>query len=178
MDFARNLANRILGAVGLGRLKVVDDTGVQQRAQVQIRAGGPDGVEEIVDGVPRVGDYGFAYCPPDGSEAVVLFVGGRRSTGLIIGTGHRGSRPTGLKPGEAMLYNGLTGAFVRMSEDGKIRSKGDWLHDGDFSATGDIGDHSDDGKGQTMLASRETFNDHTHPEGTPNTGVPNQQEPE
>lgn len=173
----RDLLDRIRRLVGVGRLAVVDDSGAQQKAQVQIGAGGPDGVAEIIDGTPRLGEYGLAYCPPDGSEAVVIFLGGKRSNGVIVATGHRASRPKDLKPGEVQLYNGLTGAFVKMCQDGKIRSQGEWIHTGNFSATGDVLDHCADGHGQTMLASRQTFNGHTHPHGTPNTGAANQQEP-
>lgn len=135
----KRLAQRLLQVVGVAHLRVVDDSGDQQTAQLQIMAGGPEGIEEIIDKTPRLGAYGFAYCPPDGSEAIVLFVGGRRSAGVIVATGHRATRPKGLKPGEAMLYNGLTGDFVKLGEDGKIRSQsGDWVHTGDQHVSGTV----------------------------------------
>jgi len=122
---------------GVAALHVIDDTGDQQLAQVHFGAGGPDLLEEIIDKVPRCGEYGLAYCPPDGSEAVTIFLGGRRSSGVIIATGHKATRPKGLKPGEAMLYNGLAATFVKMSQDGKIRSTAtDWIHTGDQHLTG------------------------------------------
>lgn len=166
----QRLAKRILRTIGVGRLQLVDDSGAQQKAQVHINAGGPEGIEEVLDGIPRVGDYGFAYCPPDGSEAIVLFLGGRRSMGAIIATGHRASRPKGLKPGEAMLYNGLTGAFVKMCEDGAIRSHGPWIHDGtlhttdNISSEKDVTDHTAPAGtgGVSMKKHRDAFNAHNH----------------
>jgi hypothetical protein len=85
--------------------------------------------------VPRLGDYGFAYCPPDGSEAIVGLprrpaLGGWSSPPA---TARRGPRAS--EPGEAMLFNAITGDFVKMCADGKIRSQGDWIHDGDGDQT-------------------------------------------
>jgi phage gp45-like len=174
---ARRLGGRLLRLIGVGRLSVIDDAGDQQRAQVNIGAQGDSDLEEVIDHAPRLGDYGVAYRPPDGSEALMLFLGGRRSTAMILATGHRATRVKNLQPGEVQIYNGLTGKFVKFCADGKIRSSGDWIHTGNFQATGDILDHSDDGKGQTMEASRANFDIHTHATGGPNTGVPNQQEP-
>lgn len=134
---AHRLADRLVRLVGFGALKVVDDTGDQQRAQVTINAGGPDGVQEVIDHAVRLGEYGFNSCPPEGSEAVILFLGGRRSIGVIIATGYRAARPKGLKPGEAMVFNAVTGDFIELSEDGKIRSQTvDWIHDGDQHVSG------------------------------------------
>lgn len=159
-DIAR-LQSRVLRLVGLGKIRAVDDSGSQQRVQVNINPGGPRELEEVIDGVPRLGHYGFAYCPPDGAEVVVLFVGGARSVGVAIATGHRETRPKDLEPGEAMLFNSLTDAWVRMCADGKIRSKGDWLHDGGFSATGDILDNSA-ANAATMKVHRDAYNAHKH----------------
>lgn len=166
----RQLQLRLLNFVGVAHLHAIDDSGDQQVAQMQIRAGGPEGVEEVIDKAERLAHYGFAYCPPDGSEAVVLFVGGRRSSGIIIADGHKASRLKDLKPGEAALYNGLTGAFVKMCQDGKIRSKADWFHDGLFHATGnvtsekDVIDHTapDATGGVSLKTLRDDYNAHTH----------------
>lgn len=165
--------------IGAGRIKLVDDSGIQQMVQINIGAGGPDGIEEVIDGVTRLGHYGLAYCPPDGSEAVVLFIGGRRSAGVVIATGHRETRPKDLKPGEAMLFNGLTGAFVKMCEDGKIRSEGDWVHTGTFHASAaitsqsDITDHTaaDGTGGVSMKEHRDAYNAHHHTGVTVGGGV-------
>lgn len=170
IDQLRRLGARITQLVGVGRLAVIDDGGDQQMCQVQVRAGAPEGLEEVIDTRPRLGEYGLAYCPPDGSEAIVIFLGGRRSQGVVIATGHRASRPKGLKPGEAMLYNGLTGDFVKMCQDGKIRSQGDWFHTGKFHASDnitsekEITDHTaaDGTGGVTLKTLRDDYNAHKH----------------
>lgn len=155
------LYGAVLRIIGLAAITRTDDSGDQQRVQINIGRGGPEMLEEVIDGVPRMGHYGLAYCPPDGSEAVVLFMAGRRSNGIVIATGHREDRPKDLAPGEAMLFNSLTGAFVRMSADGKIRSSGDWEHTGSFKATGDILDQSA-GNTATMKIHRDAYNAHKH----------------
>jgi phage baseplate assembly protein V len=187
----QQLARRTLNLLAIARLKVIDDTGPQQRMQVVIRDGAPDGLGEVIDQVPRLGEYGLAYSPPDGSEAVVIFLGGRRSAGVVVATGHRASRPKNLKPGEAMLYNGLTGASVKLAQDGTIKllsglgpsptsitlhpdgtitSTGAWTHTGTFHATdklssaADVVDHTaaDGSGGVSMKTHRDDYNVHKH----------------
>lgn len=134
----QRLADRLLNAVGYVRLSVIDDTGDQQTAQVQIKAGAAV-VAELIDKVVRLGEYGLYSCPPDGSEAVVLFQGGRKGHGVIIATGYRAGRPKGLKPGEVMLFNAIRSQFVELTDDGKITSQApDWAHDGDQHVSGAI----------------------------------------
>lgn len=134
-DGLQRLADRVLNAFGYVRLSVIDDTGDQQTAQVQIKAGSE--VAELIDKVVRVGEYGLYTCPPDGSEAVVVFQGGRKTHGIIIATGYRAGRPKGLKPGEVMLFNAIRSQFVELTDDGKITSQApDWVHDGDQHVSG------------------------------------------
>lgn len=161
MNHLRHLAGRVLNAVGLAHIRITDDSGPQQLSQVEYGAGGPAELGEIIDQTPRIAHYGIAYCPPDGSECVVVYLGGRRSSGVIIATGHRETRPKDLQPGEAMLYNGLTDTWIRMCADGVIRSKGPWEHDGAFSATGDILDRSAV-NAATMKIHRDAYNAHHH----------------
>lgn len=141
-EIIRDVANRLLGMVGVGQIRLVKDGGDQQLVQLELRKGGPDILNELIDDMPRLGHYGFFYRPPFGSEAVGIFIGGRRSSGMIIATGHRETRPRDLEEGEAMMMNTMTGAFIRMSADGKIRSQGDWEHTGSLKTTGDITDNS------------------------------------
>jgi phage baseplate assembly protein V len=128
------VARRILQLVGVGRLQHIDDSGVQQKVQIQISAGGPGELEEVLDGAPRIAEYGLASSPPIGSEAIVAFVSGRRSMAVVIGTGHRPSRPTGLQPGEAMLYNGVAGSWVKMDAAGVMHANCDVLVDHKLTA--------------------------------------------
>ncbi|MCW5760103.1 MAG: hypothetical protein KIS90_10085, partial [Phenylobacterium sp.] len=51
--------------------------------------------------------------------------------------------------------------WVRLCADGKIRSKGDWAHEGSFRASGDVLDHSDD-NAVTMKVHRDKYNAHHH----------------
>ncbi|MES2034882.1 MAG: phage baseplate assembly protein [Pseudomonadota bacterium] len=138
-DPLQRLVDRVLNLVGYVRLSVIDDSGEQQTAQVQVKAGAPDGIAEIVDKVPRLGEYGLYSCPPDGSEAVVLFQGGRKTQGVIIATGYRAARPKGLLPGEVMLLNAIRAQFIKLNDAGHIASQApDWAHDGDLHATGTV----------------------------------------
>jgi phage gp45-like len=132
-----DLLSRVIGLVRPALIKLVDDNGEQQTAQVSISVAGPDGVEEVIDHVPRLGEYGFYSNPPVGSECVVAFLGGRRSMGLILATGWRAQRPKGLKPGEAMVFNAVRGQYVDLADDGNIKSQApDFQHDGDMHLTG------------------------------------------
>lgn len=132
---AHKLADRLLTAFGFGVLKVIDDTGDQQVAQMNINIGAP--IAEVIDKTVRLGEYGFNSCPPDGAEAIAVFLGGRRSSGVIIATGYRAVRPKGLLPGECNLFNALTSDFIQLCQDGKVRSQStDWLHEGDYHVSG------------------------------------------
>lgn len=137
MSAIADVASRLFRAISIGRIKATDDSGVQQLSQVNINAGAPAGIEEVIDDVERLGHYGFAYCAPVGAEAVLLHLGGHRSAGMIIATGDRATRPKGLLPGEARFYNGPAGTYVEASHDGKFRSVAtDWLHTGDYHVSG------------------------------------------
>jgi phage baseplate assembly protein V len=157
----RQLYHRMLGMIGVGYVRLVKDDGDQQLVQVEMKKGGPDVLNELIDDLPRLGHYGIYYRPPFGSEVVAFFLGGKRSNGFVMATGHRETRPRDLEEGECMLMNTLTGAFVKMSADGKIRSQGDWEHTGSFSATQDILDHSA-ANTATMKVHRDAFNAHKH----------------
>jgi phage gp45-like len=75
---------------------VVDDSGDQQVAQANLNVGAPEA--EVIDKMVRLGEYGFFSCPPDGAEAIAVFLGGRRSAGVIIATGYRAARPRASSP--------------------------------------------------------------------------------
>jgi phage baseplate assembly protein V len=137
LSAAGRAAARLVRLCAIGVLKIIDDTGVQQASQAHIGSGGPAELEEIIDSVPRLGEYGLASCPPEGSEGVILFMGGRRSDGVVVATGHRASRPTDLEPGEAMLYNGLTGKWARLDKDGRLHANADTFIEAALHVTGD-----------------------------------------
>jgi phage baseplate assembly protein V len=113
IDSIQRLYQRILHAIGRGRITTGSDAGSVQLQQVRL---GPD---EIKDNIPRLAEFGLTSMPPVGSDAVLVFIGGDRSNGAIIATGHQGSRPTGLKVGETMLYS-QDGKSIYMTAAGGI----------------------------------------------------------
>lgn len=95
----QRLYQRLLHTIGRGRVTTGNDGGSVQTQQVQL------GQDEIKDSVPRLAEFGLTSMPPVGSDAVLVFIGGDRSNGAIVATGHQASRPKGLKAGETMLYS-------------------------------------------------------------------------
>lgn len=93
------LYNRLTMMIGRGETRVVDDAGAVQLVQVVF------GPLETRDKTPRVGEYGFAFNPPSGTDAVVAFIAGNRDNGVIIGTNHKDSRLKDLQPGEVAIYD-------------------------------------------------------------------------
>jgi phage gp45-like len=148
---AHQLAGRIVAAIAMVRLGPIDDSGAQQLAQTQIKTGAPAGVGEVMDQVLRLGEYGFWSCPPIGGEAIVVYLGGRRSSGLIIATGDRATRPKNLAPGEAMFGNPGQNVFIKATKDGDFVSQAaSWTHTGDVHVTGTVfADHMKPADGWT-----------------------------
>jgi phage baseplate assembly protein V len=99
IDAIQRLHQRLLHAIGRGRVTTGNDSGPVQTQQIKL------GADEIKDKVPRLAEFGLTSMPPVGSDAVLVFIGGDRSNGAIVATGHQASRPKGLKPGETMLYS-------------------------------------------------------------------------
>lgn len=114
MDVIRRLYQRLLMVIGRGRVLTGNDAGNVQLLQISLDAA------ETRDNTPRLAEYGFSSMPPDGSDVIAVFIGGDRSNGAIIATGHQASRPKDLKPGEAIVYNGLTGAYMRFTPSGIV----------------------------------------------------------
>lgn len=56
--------------------------------------------------------YGYTSVPPDGTQVVVLPIGGKTAHGIIIATEHAKYRLKGLKAGEAALYDDLGQSIV------------------------------------------------------------------
>lgn len=99
IDAIQRAYQRILHIIGRGRITTGDDSGAVQSQQVRL------GLDEIKDSIPRLAEFGLTSMPPVGSDAVLVFIGGDRSNGAIIATGHQPSRPKNLAPGETMLYS-------------------------------------------------------------------------
>lgn len=54
---------------------------------------------------PVVQQFGLASAPMNGSEAVVLFLGGDRANGVVVATDDPRYRPMDLQPGEVAIYS-------------------------------------------------------------------------
>lgn len=112
-SFSREFWRRIRFTIGRGRVTAVDDSGTVQEVQAQLNG------FETRDGTPRLAEFGFTSNPPPNSDVVFLFLAGNRSNGVAIATNHQPSRPTGLQPGEAQLYD-LWGKSIYLSQNGIV----------------------------------------------------------
>lgn len=142
--------------VARGVIKLVNNSTKVQELQVALLNG------EVRDGVEHFQHYGFSSVPLPGGEYLAVFVGGRRSHGIVIANDDRRYRPTTWEPGEVGLYDHL-GKFLvlkangdvhitatRVVIDGDVQINGDVAIDGNLHATGTVLD--DDGN----------TNHHTH----------------
>jgi phage baseplate assembly protein V len=112
------IGRRVITAIAVGRKTTGRDDGNVQYLQARL------GADEIRDDLPRLAEFGFTSMPPDGSDLVVLYVGGDRSNGVVIASGHIATRMTNLAPGESALYDAL-GKHVYLKKDGlEIDAKG------------------------------------------------------
>ncbi len=67
---------------------------------------------EFKDNMEHFEPYGYTSCPKGGAEAVVAFLGGDRSHGVVLMVSDRRFRLQGLKPGEVALYTDEGDALV------------------------------------------------------------------
>jgi len=102
---------RVRLLAGRAIINLVNDTGSFQLVQVDRLA------DETDDGLERFAEYGLASNPPAGAEAVVISLGGVRSHGVVIATGHRRYRLKGLANGEVALYDDKS-QVIKLGADG------------------------------------------------------------
>jgi len=187
--FTEQMRGKINLMVGRAILSLINDAGAIQTAQAQLLA------EEVLDDVERIQNYGLTSCPPEGSEAVIVFQGGNRDHGLIVAADNRKYRVRGLKSGEVCLYTDEgdqialkrgnlievttktlridaaaaveinTPAFTVTTESARVVAPL-------LACTGEILDMEGEG-GQCMSRMRETYNIHTHPENNNQGGSTN-----
>ncbi|MEB2418552.1 phage baseplate assembly protein domain-containing protein [Citrobacter sp. R-1.5.2] len=93
----KKAAVRIAGMLGIGRITSQKDSGEIQQAQYQTPL--------EVASAPRMADFGFSSGLPVGTDVVIAFIGGDRSSPVIIASNHQGYRRTGLNEGETAIYN-------------------------------------------------------------------------
>jgi phage baseplate assembly protein V len=104
------LFRRVQQSIGIGRTKAApDDSGIIQTVQVKISA------LDLRDGVPVAYHFGFAAALPVGTDVVVTAIAGDPSNSIVVASNNQEFRPTGLKPGEAMLYDNL-GRTIKLDQ--------------------------------------------------------------
>ncbi|NMY09040.1 phage baseplate assembly protein [Pseudomonas veronii] len=176
----QRMMRRIQLATGWGRVTFSDDSKTVQLLQVKLND------SETRDGTPRIAEFGFTSRPPEGSDVLMVFLGGDRSKGVVVATAHQGSRPMNLQEGESMLYD-LRGKSIYLTKSGGIiieaggtpvtvnnattvtinaaeavQMNTPFLRvSGDIEAGGNVKD-----KVRTMAADRALFNQHTNGTGT------------
>jgi phage baseplate assembly protein V len=99
IDSIQRLYQRLLHVIGRGRVTQGNDVGNVQLLQLRL------GQDEVRDNTPRLAEFGFTSMPPAGADAVLVFIGGDRSNGVVIATGHQASRLKNLKAGEVAIYD-------------------------------------------------------------------------
>ena len=168
-------------SLGRGRLTRVDDSGPVQLVQMQLSQ------NETRDGTPRLADYGFQSNPPEGSDAVALFLAGNRSNGVVIACGSQQYRMRNLASGEVAIsdnrgqsvYLSASGIVINggglplkitntpeitadsplMHCTGNLAVDGNITSEMNITAAGEIADH---GGTKSMSGMRATFNGHDH----------------
>lgn len=105
----RDVANMTARAV----VQLVSNLPSIQTMQVGVLDG------ESVDEIEHYQPYGFSSVPPVGSNAIVLFPGGDRASGVVIVATERGTRPTDQEPGEVAIYH-RSGARVEFKDNGDV----------------------------------------------------------
>lgn len=110
-DDIERLHRRSTLTVASGRVTLVDDTGQVQRLQARLSQ------RELLDKLPRVGEYGLQSNPPAGTDLVVVFLGGDRSNGVVVGTNSQTYRVRNLASGEVALSDDK-GLSIYLSAEG------------------------------------------------------------
>tara|TARA_R110002110_G_scaffold64634_8_gene178591 strand:+ start:2421 stop:2936 length:516 start_codon:yes stop_codon:yes gene_type:complete len=111
MSVAKQMWNRLMMLLVRGIVSAVQDDKALQTLSLDLLA------DESKDGVERFQDYGFTTHPPTGLEALVAFVGGNRSHGIVLAVGDRKFRLRNLASGEVALYDDQ-GQKVYIRRDG------------------------------------------------------------
>lgn len=93
------LGNALRNVVVRGVVAVVDAGRKLQAIQVRLTAG------EVKGNVEHFEPYGWTSHPHPGAEAVVAFLGGDRSHGVVLCAADRRYRLVGLEAGEVAIYS-------------------------------------------------------------------------
>lgn len=111
-DLNESLWRRVQLMIRRGRVTSGNDAGNVQKLQVQL------GSLEIGDDRPRLAEYGFTSFPQDGCDAVVVFIAGDQSKGIVIATGDQSYR-LHLERGEVAIHDDQ-GQKVHLTRSGIV----------------------------------------------------------
>lgn len=166
------LYRQIKMMIGVGRVTGSHDGGSVQTVQYQTPL-------EVRSDTPRLAEFGFSSGLPAGTDVVIGFLGGDRSSAVIIGSNHQSFRHVGLNSGETVIYS-QWGQYVKLTEAGiiieangqpvtvnnatevtinaaeKVR-----LNTPLLEVSGDIVDNADSNS-TTLKTLREAYNTHNH----------------
>lgn len=92
------LQRRVRNMVARGVIELITEDKALQRAKMTFLS------EETLDKLEHVSHYGFQSSPLPGAEGVAVFLGGERSSGVVIATEDRRFRFKTLASGEVALY--------------------------------------------------------------------------
>ena len=112
------IRNSIKNLIARSIVRVVKDSTNMQLLQIEVLAG------EVKSDVERVQNYGFSSVPKDGSEALVLFIGGNKDHAIVTAVDDSRVRKKDLKAGEVVMYDG-NGSFILLKDDKSIEHKSD-----------------------------------------------------
>lgn len=110
------LAGRIELMIGRAVIAAVNDGAQAQALQLELLA------DEVQDGVERFQGYGFTSHPHPGAEALVAFVGGTRSHGVVVQVEDRRYRVRSLAEGEVAIFDDLDQVVVLKRDGIRIES--------------------------------------------------------
>lgn len=172
MTAISSLYRRAMMMLGVGRATLTNDAGGVQQIQYETPL-------EVKNNTPRLMEFGFASSLPEGADVLIAYLSGDRSNAVVIASGHKGSRKTGLNSGETILYN-LWGMHVKLTETGLevdavgqpvtvinstkvtiVASEEIYADTPVLKCAGDIIDNA--GSNTTTLKNlRDTYNEHDH----------------
>lgn len=125
----RELETKLHSTVVRATISDVNDDTSMQTLRI-LGLAGTDGDEDD-DEIEHFPLFGMTSNPPPGSEALAFGVGGQRAHTIVVGVGHRGTRPKGLKSGETMLYD-ASGNQVYLQDGKKTSIVADEVNVGDL----------------------------------------------
>lgn len=106
----RQLGRRVAMMIGIGKITGYSDAGSIQQLQYQTPL-------EVRGATPRMAEFGFSSGLPAGTDVVLAYLGGDRSSAVIVASNNQQYRQSGLKAGETVIYD-QWGMFIKLTENG------------------------------------------------------------